>query len=51
MAKWRLLLPFALVVSAASLAQAAPAPTAASEPSGVEIPYERYLLANGLEVI
>src|SRR5690606_15670617 len=47
-----LLLPLALVLSAPSLAHAAPAPaTAAPAAAGIEIPYERYVLANGLEVI
>ena len=49
MAKRHLLLPLALILSATPLAHAAPA--AAPQASAVEIASEKYLLANGLEVI
>ena len=51
MARKHLLLPLALVPLSLILpitGSAAPAPAA---DSGVDIPYERYTLANGLEVI
>src|SRR5688572_2022206 len=50
MATRHLLLPLALLLSAAAPVQAAPAKPAADSP-GVDIPYERYVLPNGLEVI
>ncbi|MCY1056272.1 pitrilysin family protein [Nannocystis sp. SCPEA4] len=50
MATRHLLLPLALLLGAAAPVQAAPAKPAADSP-GVDIPYERYVLPNGLEVI
>jgi zinc protease len=50
MATRHLLLPLALLLGAAAPAEAAPATPAADSP-GVDIPFERYVLSNGLEVI